>query len=69
MIVIQINGEKQTIPDEEPVTIQSLFRSLNLETRAIAVAVNSEVIPRSEFGKICLRDRDRIEIIRPVGGG
>jgi len=68
-VIVEINGEKKVLSDEEPVTIEGLFQALNLPTQAIAVAVNAEVIPRSEFGKISVRNRDRIEIIRPVGGG
>ena len=68
-MIVEINGEKKVLPDEEMVTIEGLFQALNLPTQAIAVAVNAEVIPRSEFKKIRLRHQDRVEIIHAVGGG
>ena len=67
MIAIQINGETFTF--EDPPTIQELIRKIQVHSPAIAVAVNSEIVPRSSFDTIKLRDLDRVEIIRPVGGG
>lgn len=35
----------------------------------IAVAVNEEVVPRSEWGSRCLADADVVEILTPAQGG
>ncbi len=67
MLSVQINGEDHAL--EEAVTLQDFLLKINLTTKAIAVAVNSEIIHRSDFRKVLIRDRDRIEIIRAVGGG
>lgn len=66
-ITIQVNGQPFTF--EESINIQDLIRKIQLHSPAIAVAVNSEIVPRSSFDNIKLRDQDRVEIIRPVGGG
>ena len=42
---------------------------LGLERRRIAVAVNRDVIPRSNFDAHCLGPGDRVEILEAVGGG
>ena len=67
MVSIQVNGE--FLDFEDSPTIQELIRKIRIQAAAIAVAVNSEIIPRSSFDDIKLRDQDRVEIIRPVGGG
>lgn len=66
MISIHLNGEEKKLP--HPVSLQELISQIETPS-AIAVAVNLEVIPRSEFKKVEIRDKDRVEIIRPVGGG
>ena len=67
MVTIQVNGEPLSI--EEALTVQELIRKIQIHTPAIAVAVNSEVVPRSSFDAVRLKADDRVEIIRPVGGG
>jgi sulfur carrier protein len=67
LISVQVNGE--TLNFEDTLTILELIRKIEIHSVAIAVAVNSEIIPRSSFDDIKLRDQDRVEIIRPVGGG
>ena len=67
MVTIRLNGEEKSF--EESLTISELLRHLNISFQAVAVAVNSEVVPCSAFERIKLRNRDSIEIIRPVGGG
>lgn len=67
MISIQINGEQREL--EDSLTIQELIQKIQLPTQAIAVAVNCEIVPRSQFEKVRVRDKDQIEVIRAVGGG
>lgn len=35
----------------------------------IAVAINSEFVPRSTYSERKLQDGDQIDIVKPVGGG
>lgn len=42
---------------------------ITLETPGVAVAVNEEIIFRSFWHKLKLKDKDRIEIIHAVQGG
>jgi thiamine biosynthesis protein ThiS len=67
MTTILLNGEPRDF--EDPLTIERLIRSAGLLSASVAVAVNSEVVPRSEFETFALKERDRVEIIRAVGGG
>ena len=37
--------------------------------RLTAVALNREVWPRARFADTVLKDGDKVEIVRPMGGG
>ena len=67
MLSIHLNGEKQGL--ERPLSLQEILEQFEIRREAVAVAVNAEVIPRSELSKTKVRDGDRIEIIHAVGGG
>jgi len=62
-----INGEVQHFPDNTH--ILDMVHLLFLEGRRIAIEINGEVIPRSQYPARRLQDNDKIEIIRAVGGG
>ena len=40
-----------------------------LPSAQVAVARNSEIVPRSEFEAVRIEDGDRIEIVQAIGGG
>ena len=42
---------------------------LGMEGKRVAVALNRDVVPRSEYGSAPVADGDRIEILEAVGGG
>jgi len=65
-MLVTINGE-QTILDDVR-TIAGLINRLKLEGR-IAVEVNLEIVPRSQFNQFVINDGDVIEIVRAIGGG
>jgi sulfur carrier protein len=67
LLKVQINGEEKTF--SSPLTIKELLQETKILSQAIAVAVNSEIVPRSEFEKVRVRNRDQVEIIHAVGGG
>ena len=67
MVKIQINGKRRILPDS--LTIQEILDRFEIPSAAIAVAVNSEIIPQSFHEKVRVRDGDRIEVVRAVGGG
>ncbi len=67
MISIHINGQEKTL--ESPLTLKELLRLMQLPSPSVTIAINDEVIPRSEIELRTIRASDRIEIIRAVGGG
>ncbi len=67
MITVQINGRKEDLPRSK--TIQEILDQFKIDSAAIAVAVNTEIIPRSRLHEIKVADGDRIEIVQARGGG
>jgi sulfur carrier protein len=62
-----INGEERDVADGA--TIASILAELALRRDGIAVALNDDVVPRTEHAVRLLHDGDRLEIIVAVAGG
>ena len=67
MISLTINGKPRTLEGET--ALPELLRSLEIDVRLIAIAVNGEVVPKDQYEGVTLRDGDEVEIVRMVGGG
>jgi len=67
LIRIKLNGQSKAL--EAALTLDRLLHLLELQSSNIAVAVNFDVIPRSEFPKKTVKDGDSIDIVNPVAGG
>lgn len=67
MISISLNNE---IKNLEPGTALSHALQLwGFGDSKIAVAINSDFVPRSTYGERILQAGDQIDIVKPVGGG
>ena len=64
---ITINGEEQQVP--EGLTASELVERIGLADQRIALEVNREIVPRSEYAQTRLAEGDRVEIVRAIGGG
>ena len=67
MIATQINARIKKI--NFGTSVSNLVEVLNLTDKKIALEVNGEIIPRSQFDSRILEDGDQIEIVTAVGGG
>jgi sulfur carrier protein len=67
MIRVVINGESRVM--EGPQTVSQYLDSFGLNPRFVAVARNGEVLAKEEFDRVTIDEGDRLEIVRPVGGG
>ena len=67
MIGVRVNGDARAVP--ERTTVAQLVALVGAHPEGVAVAVNGEVVPRAALGARALREGDRVEIIRAVGGG
>jgi len=64
---VTVNGEARQFP--EGTTLGDLLESLALAVEGVAVAINLEVVPRGGIASRALRQGDRVELVRAVGGG
>jgi len=67
MITITVNGKPREL--ERPHSVITLLETLDINPAQVAVAVNGEVVPRSEWPRLAVGDGDAVEIVRAVGGG
>ena len=64
---IQLNGEAYSL--DEPTTLTDLVERLGLAGKRLAIELNLEIVPRSQFAETRLADGDRVEIVHAIGGG
>ncbi|MBC5857125.1 sulfur carrier protein ThiS [Campylobacter jejuni] len=61
-----INGEKL---DFKELKFMDFIKEKGLKTEFIALELNGEIIPKSEFENLVLKENDKAEIVSFVGGG
>ncbi|MFA5215622.1 sulfur carrier protein ThiS [Sulfuricurvum sp.] len=64
---LKVNGEIREF--EEGSTLLDLIRSLGLEERVMAAALNMEIVKQDAWGNAVLNEGDTIELLDFVGGG
>jgi thiamine biosynthesis protein ThiS len=62
-----INGQEREI--QSSVNITELLLELEIKGSHLAVALNSQVIPRDNYESTPISENDKIEIVTAVGGG
>ena len=67
MITIILNGENTQI--DSGTNIEQLLDSMNLSEKRLAIEINQQIIPRSEFSSHSLNEQDKVEIVQAIGGG
>ncbi len=67
-MIIYINDEPREYRGE---SIYELLQGMGIdpESPGIAVAVNAEIIPRSEWKNRCINNGDKLEVVHAVAGG
>jgi len=64
---IKINGDTEEV--SEGCSVYQLIQQMDLTDKRIAVELNCEIVPRSQFPETTLNADDRIEIVQAIGGG
>jgi sulfur carrier protein len=65
---LKLNGEEHRL--DAGTSIPDVLGILGFEAvRGVAVAVDGEVVPRSEWSEFALSDGMRVEVLRAVQGG
>jgi len=66
-IKIFVNGDLKKFPQET--NIVSLLEILNVSSKHIAIEINESLVFRSDWEKTNLKDEDKVEIVKAIGGG
>lgn len=66
-VTISVNGQPMVV--DAGTTVDGLLELLRIKREYTAVAVNREVTPKAAYSTTLLREGDRVEIVRPMGGG
>ena len=66
-IQILVNGKTKQI--NTTMSLQQLIGDLELSQQRIAVELNHEIVPHSDYSAHHLQAGDKIEIVRAIGGG
>ena len=64
---ILINGTPHVVPEQT--TASELLVFLELQGKRLALEVNQELVPRSQFATFVLQPNDAVEIVHAIGGG
>jgi sulfur carrier protein len=67
MVDIELNGAPYRVPPRH--TLHELVAALGLAHQALALAVNRTVVPREQWPRHSLQARDKVDIVRAIGGG
>jgi len=63
----KVNGAEQQL--NNAMTVADLLDHIGVPREGVAVAVNMEVVRKSDHATRRLEDGDKVEVIRAVGGG
>jgi thiamine biosynthesis protein ThiS len=64
---ILVNGTPHIVP--ENTTATQLLAILEIHGKRLALEVNQELVPRSQFETFTLKPNDTVEIVHAIGGG
>ena len=64
--MVKINGE---LLDKDGKTVTEMLADMDISGQRVAVELNEEIVPKSKYGETVLKDGDKIEVVRFVGGG
>jgi sulfur carrier protein len=64
---IQINGENRDF--EESLPLSALVEQLGMKADRVAVELNRNIVPRTQWAETQVAEGDRLEIVQFVGGG
>jgi sulfur carrier protein len=64
---IVINGQSRELP--KGATAADVIELLGLHGKRLAMEINEEILPRSQYPDHTLREGDQVEIVNAIGGG
>ena len=65
---VTINGESSDVADGARVA-DVVSKLAGGRKEGIAVAMNGEIVPRSAWSEVAVRENDKLEVLSAIGGG
>ncbi|AXH10698.1 thiamine biosynthesis protein ThiS [Malaciobacter halophilus] len=66
-MTLTINGETKQF--NQGITLQEIIKSLQIEEKVMAAAVNMEIVKKDDWDRYTPNDKDKLELLQFVGGG
>jgi sulfur carrier protein len=64
--MVKINGELLSADGK---TVSEILADMDISAQRVAVELNEEIVPKAAYGSTVLKDGDKVEVVRFVGGG
>jgi len=64
---IVLNGREEDVASGA--TLADVIRAAGLAGRRVAIEINREIVPRSDYAARLLAAGDRVEVVHAIGGG
>lgn len=64
--MIRINGESLQADGK---TVQAVLLEMGYDLKRVAVELNEDILPKSQYQSTLLKDGDTVEVVSFVGGG
>lgn len=64
---MRLNGSNVSLSMNQ--TLYDLLEAQKFDITTIAVELNGEIVPRTLYKNVVLKDEDTLEVVRFVGGG
>ena len=64
--MVKVNGEMMDVNGK---TVTELLNENGYDPKRVAVEVNLEIVPKSQYDSTILKDDDSVEVVSFVGGG
>jgi thiamine biosynthesis protein ThiS len=66
---LTVNGKPRDVEAGAEIALLPLLEAFEVNPRLVAVAINGDVIPKTDYAQAIVRNGDALEIVRMVGGG
>jgi sulfur carrier protein len=67
MIQVTVNNTLQNVEPDS--LLQQLIKGLNIDTHGCAIAVNDQIVPRTEWSTFVVKNNMSINIFQAIAGG
>lgn len=64
---VLVNGKAVSVPEAS--NLAALIETLSLQDTRVAVEINHDIVPRSQYESTRLKNGDQVEIVQAIGGG